>query len=269
MSIGKVTPLKLREMKDNGEKITLMVVYEYPLARILDESGVDMFLVGDSVGTVINAKRDDIYVTLDEIIYHTQGVSKAADRAMVVADMPFMSYHVSIEEAKRNSGRLIQEGGADAVKLEGGAEIADTVSAIVRAGIPVMGHIGLINQARKLTGARKVRGRTEEDRRRLIEDAKALEEAGVFCLGLELMTKQAAREITQTVTVPTNGIGAGPHCDGQALNLYDVIGLTAHFEAKFVKRYVDVRTIIGDAVKRFVQEVGNGSFPDDEHSYGD
>ena len=194
MSTGKVTPLTLRKMKEKQDKILFMAVYDYPFAKILDECGVDMLLVGDSVGTVIAAKEDDNYVTLDEMIYHTKAVAKAAERAMVVADMPFMTYHISIEEAKKNAGKLMQEGKAEADNLEGGAQVAGIVAPIVRAGIPVMGHIGLINQARKLTGSVKVRGRTDEDISLLVEDAKALEEAGVFSLGLELMTKEAGRD---------------------------------------------------------------------------
>jgi 3-methyl-2-oxobutanoate hydroxymethyltransferase len=182
--------------------------------------------------------------------------------------MPFLSYQVSIEKAILNAGRLMQEGMADAVKLEGGKEVAETVRALVRAGIPVMGHIGLINQAVKVTGVRKVRGKTEEDKKRLLEDARSLEEAGICVLGLELMTTETAREITRMIKVPTNGIGAGPDCDGISLNIYDVLSITAgDFNPKFVKKYVNMKEITSHAVKQFIKEAKEGLFPDDEHSY--
>jgi 3-methyl-2-oxobutanoate hydroxymethyltransferase len=205
---------------------------------------------------------------MEEMVVHTQAVSKAAKRALVVADMPFMSYQVSKEQAIRNAGRLIKEGRADAVKLEGGVEISDTVAAIVKAGIPVMGHIGLIDQALKLTGKRIVRGRTEEDKKLLIQDAKALQEAGIFMIGLVLMTIETAQELTHMLKIPTNGIGSGHYCDGSGLNIYDIIALTAgDFSPKFVKRYANVRKIIVEAVEQFVKEVKEESFPDDAHSY--
>lgn len=268
MKSGKVTPTTLLQMKERGEKITVMPVYDYPFAKILDECGVDVLLVGDSLSTTILGRKDDNLATVDEMIHHTQAVVRAAERAMVVADMPFMSYQINIDEAKRNAGRLIKEGGADAVKLEGGVEVAETIRALVGAGIPVMAHIGLIDQALKLTGVRRVRGKTEEDKEKLIKDAKAVEEASAFMVGLVFMTVDVAREITQMLKVPTNGIGAGPYCDGSSLNMYDIIGLSpAGFAPKFVKRYVNVRDIIADAVKQFIKEVKEVSFPDDEHSY--
>lgn len=268
MEVKKVTPTTLRQMKERGEKNTLMPVYDYPFAKILDECGVDVLLVGDSLATTKMGKRDDIFATLDEMILHTQAVVRAAQRAMVIADMPFMSYQVNIDETKKNAGRLIKEGEADAVKIEGGVEVAEAIRALVGAGIPVMAHIGLVDQALKLTGVRKVRGRTQEDKEKLIRDAKAVEEAGAFMVGLVFMTVEAAREITQMLKVPTSGIGSGPYCDGSSLNIYDIIGLSpAGFAAKFVKRYVNVREIIADAVKQFMKEVKDGSFPDEEHSY--
>lgn len=242
MNATKHTPLTLKEMKTRGEKNTLVVLYDYPFARILDQCGVDMFLVGDSVATVMYGRSADIMATMEEMIAHTRAVVRATERAFVVADMPFMSYQISIEKAVTNAGRLLQEGRADAVKLEGGVEIADTVRAIVRAGIPVMGHIGLINQAVKLTGVRKVRGKTEEDRKKLLDDAMALQDAGICALGLELIAENTAREISRALEIPTNGIGAGPGCDGTGLNLYDLLSLTAaDFNPKFVKKYVDAK----------------------------
>ncbi len=264
----KHTPLTLREMKERGQKSTLLVVYDYPFGRILDECGVDAFLVGDSLATVMYGEPTDMFATMEQMIVHTRAVAKAAHRAFVVADMPYMSYQVSIEKAIMNAGRLMQEGMADCVKLEGGVEIADTVRAIVRAGVPVMGHIGLINQAIKQTGVRKVRGKTEEDRKRLLEDAASLQDAGICLLGLELITAATAGEITRSVKVPTIGIGAGPQCDGGSLNLYDLLSLTAgDFKPKFVKRYADLKGMTVNAVSRFMEEVKTGAYPDDEHSY--
>jgi 3-methyl-2-oxobutanoate hydroxymethyltransferase len=268
MKIEKVTPTTLLQMKERGEKAVMLAAYDYPFAKILDECGVEMILVGDSISTTMMGRRDDIFATLDEIILHTQAVARAAQRAMVVADMPFMSYQVNIDEAKRNAGRLMSEGEADAVKLEGGVEQAETVRALVSAGIPVMGHIGLLDQALKLTGVRIVRGRTPEDREKLLKDAKALEEAGAFMVGLVFMTVDAAREITQALRIPTQGAGgSGPYCDSYGSNIYDISGLNVGFKPKFVKRYASARDIIVDATKQFMKEVKEGSFPDDEHSY--
>ena len=268
MNATKHTPLTLREMKEKGEKSTLLVVYDYPFARILDQCGVDMFLVGDSLATVMHGESADIFATMDVMIAHTRAVARAAERAFVVADMPFMSYQVSMEKAVINAGRLMQEGRADAVKLEGGVEIVETVRAIVRAGIPVMGHIGLINQSIKLTGVRKVRGKTEEDRKRLLQDAAALQEAGICLLGLELIAAGTAGEISRSVKVPTIGIGAGPQCDGGSLNMYDLLSITAgDFNPKFVKKYADVKEVTVNAVNRFIEEVKAGLYPDDDHSY--
>jgi 3-methyl-2-oxobutanoate hydroxymethyltransferase len=268
METKKVTPTVLRRMKERGEKIITMPVYDYPFAKILDECGVDVLLIGDSLSTTMMGRRDDIFCTLDEIILHTQAVARAAQRAMVIADMPFMSYQINIDEAKRNAGRLMQQGEADAVKVEGGVEVAETIRALVRAGIPVMGHIGYGGQAFKLEGVRRVGGRTEEDRQRLLKDAKAVEEAGAFIIGLELLTMEMAQEITKMLKIPTSGPGSGPHCDGSGLNIYDVIGLSPPgFAPRFVKRYANVREIIAEAVKQFMKEVKDGSFPDEEHSF--
>jgi 3-methyl-2-oxobutanoate hydroxymethyltransferase len=268
LTTSKHTPLTLKEMKERGEKSTLLVVYDYPFARILDQCGVDAFLVGDSLATVMYGQPTDMLATMDEMVTHTKAVARAAQRAFVVADMPFLSYQVSIEKAIMNAGRLVQEGNADAVKLEGGVEIYDTVRAIVRAGIPVMGHIGLINQAIKQTGVRKVRGKTEEDKNRLLEDAAALQEAGICLLGLELITESTAGEISKSVKVPTIGIGAGPLCDGNSLNLYDLLSITAgDFSPKFVKKYADVRGLTVNAVNEFIKEVKEGLYPDEKHCY--
>ena len=268
MKIQKVTPLTLKKMKQNGDKHSFLVVYDYPFASLLDECGIDIMLIGDSVSTTFYGRSDDIYAKMEEMIAHTRAVSKAAKRAMVIADMPFMSYQISKEDAVKNAGRLMKEGHADAVKLEGGIEYAETIQAIVRAGIPVMGHIGLIDQALKLTGVRKIRGRTDEDRESLMKEAKAIEDAGAFLIGLVLMTVGTAKEITQVLKIPTNGIGSGPHCDGVGLNLYDIISITAgDFNPKFVKRFGDARQITSDAVGKYIQEVKQMKFPGEEHSY--
>lgn len=267
MNTTKVTPKTLKDLKEKGEKMTLVVVYDYPFAKVLDECGVDTFLVGDSLGTVVMGRKDDFSVTVEEMIHHTRAVVRGVKRAMVIADMPFMSYQVSVEEAKRNAGRLIKEGEADAVKIEGGVAVAETIKAFVGVGIPVMAHIGMLDQSFKLTGVYKVRGRTQEDREDLLKDAKAVEEAGAFLVGLDGMTVEAGKEITSMLKIPTCGIGAGPYCDVCSLNIYDMIGLTVGFEPKFVKRYVNARDTIADAVKQFIKEVKDGTFPDDDHSY--
>lgn len=266
MKTVKVTPTTLQQMKERGEKIVQLPVYDYPFAKILDECGVDVLLVGDSLGTVVLGMKDDLSVTVDDMIHHTLAVVRAAERAMVVADMPFMSY-CDINEAKKNAGRLMKEGRADAVKLEGGAEMADTIRALVKCGIPVMAHIGMLDQSYKLTGVFRVTGRTPEDREKLLRDAKAVEEAGAFSVGLDCMTADIAAEISKSLKIPTNGVGAGPYCDGCGSNAYDIWGLTVGFHAKFTKRYVNVRDIMSDAIRQFVKEVKEGSFPDDEHSY--
>lgn len=268
MSVKKVTPLTLKQMKEKGEKHSLLVVYDYAFANILDECGVDVLLVGDSLSTTFYGRADDIYARMDEMTAHTRAVARGTKRAMVVADMPFMSYQVSKEDAVRNAGRLMKDGHADAVKLEGGIEYVETIRAIVRAGIPVMGHIGLIDQALKLTGVRKIRGRTEEDRQELIKEAKAIEDAGAFLIGLVLMTVETGKDISQRLKIPTNGIGSGPYCDGNGLNLYDIISLTAgDFKPKFVKRYGNAKQVTSDAVMQYINEVKEMKFPDEEHWY--
>lgn len=268
MKSEKVTPNTLLQMKREGKKFSYLVVYDYPLARILDECGIDMFLVGDSLGQRALGRSSNLSVTVDEIIYHTQAVVRGAERALVVADMPFMAAEINIEEAKRNAGRLMQEGGADAVKIEGGVEMAETIRAIVSAGIPVMGHIGFNSQSIKLTGTITVRGTTPEDRDLLINDAKAIQEAGVFSVGLVRMDTNVAAEITRLLKIPTNGIGAGPFCDGFALVLYDLIGLTfGPSLPKHVKQYVNMRDIIRGALRQFTEEIATGTFPNEEHSY--
>lgn len=261
--MDKVTVPEIQRKKGQGEKITMLTAYDTPMARILDECGVDMLLVGDSVGSVMAGYPNTLPVTVDEMIYHTRAVVKGVQRALVVIDMPFMSYQVSIEEAKRNAGRMIKESGAEAVKLEGGASMAETIRAIVDIDIPVMGHIGLTPQSIHRLGGYKV----QRQREKLLEDAQAVEEAGAFAVVLECVPEEIAREITERLSIPTIGVGAGPHCDGQVLVIHDLLGLLGDFRPRFVKRYVDLTAIISQAVKDYIREVKEGIFPGQEHTF--
>ncbi len=263
----KVTILDLQKMKDTGEKITMLTAYDYPFARLLDECGVDILLIGDSVGNVMMGYDNTLPVTVDDIIYHTRAVVKARKRSLVVADMPFMSYQVSIKEAKRNAGRLIQEGEAEAVKLEGGESMEAVIKAISEIDIPVMGHIGLTPQSIHRMGGYKVQGKDESQRQKLIADALAVQRAGAFSIVLEAIPLELAREITQTLHIPTIGIGAGINCDGQVLVIHDVLGLSGEFRPKFVKQYVQLEKPVKQAVNDFIREVREGKFPTRNHSF--
>lgn len=263
----KVTVPGIRQMKERGEKITMLTAYDTPFAHILDEAGVDILLVGDSVGSVVVGYPNTLPVTVEEMIYHTSAVVRGTKRALVVIDMPFMSYQVSLEDAKRNAGRMIKESGAEAVKLEGGANMAEVIKAIVDIDIPVMGHVGLTPQSIHQMGGYKVQGKIEEQRRNIVEDALAVEEAGAFSLVLECIPMELAQEITEKLSIPTIGIGAGIHCDGQVLVIHDVLGLLGEFRPKFVKRYVDLRRVISQALEEYIKEVREGSFPTEEHSF--
>ncbi len=254
-------------MKADGRRITVLTSYDYPLTRIMDGCGVDIILVGDSVGVVVAGHATTLPVTMEEMIYHTRSVVRAAPLALVVADLPFLSYQVSQEEARRNAGRLVKEGGAEAVKLEGGINCAATIRAITLMDIPVMGHIGLTPQSIHRMGGYKVQGRGDEQARRLLADARAVEEAGAFALVLEGIPTPLAGEITAAAGIPTIGIGAGPCCDGQVLVIHDILGLCEKYSPKFVKKYVDLRPIITDAVNRYLDEVRSGEFPTEEHSF--
>lgn len=264
--MNKVTVPLIVEKKKSGEKITMLTAYDYMMALLLDRNGVDILLVGDSVGTVFSGYENTLPVTVEEILYHTKAVVRARKRALVVADMPFMSYQSSIERALENCGKMLKAG-AEAVKLEGGSEIAHTINALTKAGIPVMGHIGLTPQFVNILGGYKVQGKGEEGRKRLIESAKALEEAGVFSIVLECVPEDVAREVTSAVSVPTIGIGAGRYCDGQVLVINDLVGLFEGHRPKFVKRYVDLGPLVEKAVRDFVEEVRGGKFPAEEHIY--
>jgi 3-methyl-2-oxobutanoate hydroxymethyltransferase len=263
----KVTNQQLEKMKREGRKIAMVTAYDATFARLADEAGVDVILVGDSAGMVVQGQRSTLGVTMEEMIYHCRAVARGTVRAQVVGDMPFMSYQVSLEEGLRNAGRLVKEGGAEAVKLEGGAEHAELVARLVRIGIPVMGHIGLTPQSYHQLGGWKVQGRSDEAVHQLVEDARALSEAGCYAIVLEGIYREAARDITAAVACPTIGIGAGPDCDGQVLVIYDLLGMSEHFRPKFVKRYENLAVRIRTAVENYVDEVREQRFPDDEHAF--
>lgn len=263
----RVTTNSIMEMKKRREPIVMITAYDYPTAQMVDEAGVDIILVGDSLGMVVLGYENTLPVTMEEMMVFVKAVSRGAKRAMIVADMPFMSYQVSVEDAVRNAGRFIKECGAHAVKLEGGMEIIEIVKRLTDIGIPVMGHIGLTPQSIHRIGGYRVQGRDQESRKKLIEDAKELEKVGCFSIVLEAVPMDLAREITESLSIPTIGIGAGPYCDGQVLVFHDLVGIYTGFKPKFVKRYAMVRETIIEAVKKYREEVKNRIFPDEEHSY--
>ncbi len=263
--MARVTTSTFRDLKRTGEKIAVLTAYDYPTAALLDEAGLDAILVGDSLGMAIMGGRDTLSVTMDDMVHHTRMVSRAARHALIIADMPFLSYQVNAEEALRNAGRLVSEAGAQAVKLEGGVnKFGDAIAVILRAGIPVMGHIGLTPQSVHQIGGYKVQGRDDEARQRLKEEALGLQEAGCFSIVLECMPPGLAAEITQTLTIPTIGIGAGVDCDGQVLVLHDILGWG---ETRFCKTYADVRGAMSGAFRSYVNEVKHHQFPTEEHTY--
>ena len=261
----KVTVPWVREQKGKA-KITMLTAYDFIFSGLVDEAGTDIILVGDSLGNVMLGYPNTLPVTVDEMIHHTKAVVKGAKRALIVIDMPFMSYHESIEQAIRNAGRMIKESGAEVVKLEGGARMKDVIRAIVDVDIPVMAHIGLTPQSVHRMGGYKVQGKGGAEAM-LIEDAKAVEEAGAFSVVLEAVPRDTAKKITEMLSIPTIGIGAGPDCDGQVLVLQDLLGLFSGFRPKFVKSYVNLRTETERGIKSYIDEVKSGAFPDDEHSF--
>jgi len=263
----KITVPHILKMKQRGERITCLTAYDYSFARILDDAGVEMLLVGDSLGCVVQGGANTLAVTMDEMIYHTRMVVRGRKRALVIGDMPFMSYQVGKDEALRNAGRFFKEAGAEAIKLEGGAAVQDALHAIVGAGMPVMGHIGLTPQSVHQFGGYKIQGREKARREALLRDAVAVEQAGAFAVVLEGIPQDLAGEITEQLTIPTIGIGAGMECDGQVLVIHDMLGLFDDFTPKFVKRYADVKQIMLGAVKEFVGEVKERRFPAEEHSF--
>jgi len=266
-AVKKLLISDLWKMREEGRKITMITAYSYPQALIVDQAGIDVILVGDSLGMVELGYRDTIPVTMEEMLVHTKPVVRAAKRAHVVGDLPFMSYNISLEQAVTNSGLLYKDGGADSVKLEGGQEMAGTVAAIVRAGIPVFGHVGLTPQTAALLGGFKVQGKSIDQARKVFDDAVALQEAGAFALILEAIPLELAALITERVKIPTVGIGAGPECDGQVLVLHDMVGLFRRFTPKFVKVYADLYTPQLEAVKSFIGDVQGRRFPAGEHSF--
>ncbi len=264
---NKVTVPEIRKMKERGEKITALTAYDYTFARILDQAGVDILLVGDSLGSVIQGQTSTLPVTMEDMIYHTRAVVRGTGRALVVADMPFLSFQISVEEAKRNAGRFLQEAGAEAVKIEGGAAMLETIEAIVRIGIPVMGHVGLTPQSIHRFGGYKVQGKEKPQREAVLKDALAVEQGGAFSVVLESIPMDLAQEITRRLTIPTIGIGAGVNCDGQVLVIHDMLGLFDLYTPKFVKRYADLKGTMTEAVKSYIAEVREQRFPDEEHSF--
>ncbi len=266
--MARKTTHKIKQLKKKDKKIVMLTAYDAPTASILSECGVDMILVGDSVGNALLGYESTIPVTLDDVIHHSAAVARAKPDCLIIGDMPFMSYKVSIEQALENCSLMLQEGGAEAVKIEGAStRVVDTVRAIVDSGIPVMGHIGLTPQSIFQLGGYRVQGRTAEMTEALVEQAKALEDAGAFSIVIELVPSETAKLITESISIPTIGIGAGPHCDGQVLVLWDMLGLFEDFKPKFVKKYANIRNVIIDAVKEYSEEVRKGVFPEPEHSF--
>ncbi|HLZ46901.1 MAG TPA: 3-methyl-2-oxobutanoate hydroxymethyltransferase [Gemmatimonadales bacterium] len=266
--MASVTTRALLDMKQKGERIVVLTCYDALFARLLDASGIDILLVGDSLNEVLAGASSTLSATLDQMIYHTTMVRRGSDRALVVCDMPFLTYQVSPEEAIRNCGRAMKESGCQAVKLEGGQHIAPTVRRLVDIGIPVMGHLGLTPQSVHALGGHRVQGRDDASAERLKTDAKALEDAGAFAIVLELVPAPLASQITKALTIPTIGIGAGPACDGQVLVLHDMLGLNDQFGAKFVKKYAALAEDVREAARVFAAEVREGRYPGPEHSFG-
>jgi 3-methyl-2-oxobutanoate hydroxymethyltransferase len=265
--MNKKTVNTILDKKHNSEKITMLTCYDYVMAKLISSQDIDILLVGDSLGNVKLGYENTLPVTVDDMIYHTKTVKRGNAGALIVTDMPFMSYELSIEGAVKNAGRIIKEGGAEAVKIEGGIEVEEQVKAIVNAKIPVVGHLGLTPQAINKFGGFKVQGRTQEARVKLISDAKTLEKAGVFAITLEAIPEQLAKEVTETLSIPTIGIGAGLYCDGQVLVIDDMIGMFGDFTPKFVKKYANVGCIIKTAIREYINEVKEGKFPKEENTY--
>ena len=261
------TILDIKKMKIQGEKIAVLTAYDFGMASILDESDIDIILVGDSLGNVVLGYENTIPVTMEDMLHHTKAVSRASQNALIVADMPFLSYQVSPETALANAGRFLKEANVQAVKLEGGQEQVETVHKITCAGIPVMGHLGLTPQSIHQLGGYKVQGKKEDAAEKMMRDAKRLEEAGAFSLVLECVPEKLAADITRSLSIPTIGIGAGVHCDGQVLVINDMLGMYERMTPKFVKKYANLNLDIRNAVKRYIQDVKTNSFPDSEHSF--
>jgi len=262
-----VTTKTVMTMKSKGEKIAMLTGYDYLTARYLDQVGVDIILVGDSVGNVIQGHPTTLPVTVDDMIYHAKAVKRAVKNALIVVDMPFMSYQTSLDDAIRNCGRVMKDVGVGAVKLEGGAYIADIVHHLVTIGIPVMGHLGLTPQAINKFGTYEVRAQDRREAEQLLRDARILQKAGVFAIVLEKIPTSLARRVTRSLSIPTIGIGAGPHCDGQVLVVHDMLGLTEEFKPRFVRRYAELAETMRGAFRQYISDVKAGSFPTSKESY--
>lgn len=263
-----ITLRDIRAFKERGERFAMLTAYDALSARLLDEAGVPIILVGDSLGMVVLGYDTTLPVTMEDMLHHTAAVSRGTTNTMVVGDMPFMSYQGSVEDGIRNAGRFLKEAGANAVKLEGGARVLELTDRLVEAGIPVMGHLGLTPQSVNQFGGFRVQGRSDEQAHRIVKDAKDLEAAGIFSLVLEAMPAPLAKEVTESVSIPTIGIGAGPHTDGQVLVFHDFLGIASGYSPKFVKRYAEVGEEIKRAAAEFMAEVAEGTYPGPEHQYG-
>ncbi|HEX2241527.1 MAG TPA: 3-methyl-2-oxobutanoate hydroxymethyltransferase [Actinomycetota bacterium] len=262
-----VTVRDIRAFKERGERFVMLTAYDALSARLLDEAGIPILLVGDSLGMVMLGYESTLPVTVDEMIHHTAAVARGSSNALIIGDMPFMSYQSSLEEGMRNAGRFLKEGGAHAVKLEGGARVVELTTRLTDSGIPVMGHLGLTPQSVNQLGGYRVQGRSDEQAHRIVQEAKDLEAAGVFSLVLEAVPALLAKEVTESVSVPTIGIGAGPHCDGQVLVFHDFLGINSGHVPKFVKQYANLGDEIKKAAQEFRDEVARGKYPDADHSY--
>ncbi|RBP42733.1 3-methyl-2-oxobutanoate hydroxymethyltransferase [Garciella nitratireducens] len=251
----------------NNQKLSMVTSYDYSMTKILDQAGIDGILVGDSLGMVALGYENTLSVTIEDMVHHTKAVARGAKNALIVSDMPFLSYHINREDTIKNAGRLIQEGNAHAVKVEGGREILDKVEALIKAQIPVMGHLGLTPQSINMFGGFKVQGKSKSQIEKLIEDAKLLEEIGVFAIVLECIPEKIAKLITEKLSIPTIGIGAGRYCDGQILVVNDMLGMYSDFVPKFVKQYKNLKMDIEEAIQNYIEEINNGSFPEEKHIF--
>ncbi|HYW35934.1 MAG TPA: 3-methyl-2-oxobutanoate hydroxymethyltransferase [Balneolaceae bacterium] len=262
-----VTTQTVVNMKQEGEKISMLTAYDYTMARIIDQAGIDIILVGDSAANVMAGHQTTVPMTLDQMIYHTSCVVRGADRALVIADMPFMSFQVSAEEALRSAGRMMKETGAQGVKMEGGRSIAASIKKITGAGIPVMGHLGLTPQSINQFGSYRVRAKDEDEAQALLDDARALEQAGCFAVVLEKIPASLGKRVTGALSIPTISIGGGPHCDGQVLVIHDMLGFNKKFNPKFLRRYADLHSEMTEAVQQYIDDVKSGDFPGENEQY--
>ncbi|WP_294909291.1 3-methyl-2-oxobutanoate hydroxymethyltransferase [uncultured Ruminococcus sp.] len=263
----KNTSVTFKDSKKNGEKLTMLTAYDYTTAKLLDESGVDSILVGDSLGMVVLGYDDTLSVTMEDMIHHSAAVARGAKNALVITDMPFMSYQTSVYDAVVNAGRLVKDGKAQAVKLEGGIEFCEHIKAIVKASIPVCAHIGLTPQSINAFGGFKVQGKGKEEAQRLLDEARAVEEAGAFAVVLECVPEKLAKKISESISIPTIGIGAGAGCDGQVLVYQDMLAMYSDFKPKFVKQYAQIGSVMKDAFRQYIDEVKSGAFPSEEHTF--